>query len=1020
MGRVVDSAFTALDIAKCAVEHFMNCARHHYGPSVKLDNAYMLLTTAPVASCLNCSYGEHIAIFEDSMKNLTVQDHETDPSPAISTAFSILNKYRTMNGTDSIGLGRCPWLTDPGIIILLTDGISSSLKDIVLSKPAGTGGEFTMEPFRWDQRFFSLVINGGLESVAMRNKTHPPPPDHDVSFSQLRTLAHLTGGDCHECNGLKDTLSTMKQLFIRIAVPSVLIKLAPQLAPQLEASTEPNAVTLPPEGLTCSLVVKEHGEWPIPEAFWVDKKSEHVQQRHAHPTLTISSTHHQSTMLSTTSLQAFLHTAADIDLSVDVYELHSHSSSSSSSSYHKPSVSHGVLKALGARKDIKLTVFVQGSGLEGGGGGGCVSHPVGVIQASGRGPDAEELILLPYNFPVLIPILKKVVDAHRIALAAAGGAHVAHPNININQSSQAVHVSPQIREELLAYVRTVPMSHLTALANLFRKFKIYNVLQTDDVRFSRPLYKQLRNAKQRAMSEIENLSPVSRSRASGTGPFISMGSSHHHHHGRKMLPDVPWKSVALNQTEPLLVTYNRLHKRVFGGTSVLLRGLHVSGLSGNGGRVDADGSSGLAWFAEALGGDIAPKLPVRASFCRSIRDMGNFARVLAEKEALRDPLLVHPPPDEDQPSGILRRRFAVNFGNPFQKNHFSTRSSRRFANTTAEGLLAGHESQTEIHDVIADEAAAEVQLLFMDTPQIHREESSDDMGAMSTTVDPLDDNKVHAAVVSAVDKSPPPCPSPSPSSPAPIPSSSSPFSTSVSGITLHLGCPRGNSSRKRRRSGSLGSGSGSTTTIAISTPPKTPRTDSNNDNTNTSTSGGNNRNEDSSGKVRTPVGGSVCGLPLPISVDDVGNVLERQETPTDNNMSSPQSEDRIMTGQAVSGPLDTPIMSPRKDLTISDMASISPTTPPRKPHTEPSSPSITVAASHQSVIVKVPVSTTVEPLSRPLFKETEAKPQSVEVVGDEEALPPGWVKQYSRQHQRPYWFNSTTGISVWTAPKLPP
>ena len=34
----------------------------------------------------------------------------------------------------------------------------------------------------------------------------------------------------------------------------------------------------------------------------------------------------------------------------------------------------------------------------------------------------------------------------------------------------------------------------------------------------------------------------------------------------------------------------------------------------------------------------------------------------------------------------------------------------------------------------------------------------------------------------------------------------------------------------------------------------------------------------------------------------------------------------------------------------------------------------------------------------------------------EKPLPPGWAKQYSSKHQRPYWFNSSTGQSVWEAP----
>ena len=40
---------------------------------------------------------------------------------------------------------------------------------------------------------------------------------------------------------------------------------------------------------------------------------------------------------------------------------------------------------------------------------------------------------------------------------------------------------------------------------------------------------------------------------------------------------------------------------------------------------------------------------------QQIRGMGDFQSVLCRQEALRDPELISPPADEDEPQGVLRR-----------------------------------------------------------------------------------------------------------------------------------------------------------------------------------------------------------------------------------------------------------------------------------------------------------------------------------------------------------------------------
>lgn len=74
------------------------------------------------------------------------------------------------------GKGRSPWCTEPGAVILISDGkhatagVSNSGVPIGIDMDALTegargavGAELCGKPFRWDQRLFSLILGGRAE-----------------------------------------------------------------------------------------------------------------------------------------------------------------------------------------------------------------------------------------------------------------------------------------------------------------------------------------------------------------------------------------------------------------------------------------------------------------------------------------------------------------------------------------------------------------------------------------------------------------------------------------------------------------------------------------------------------------------------------------------------------------------------------------------------------------------------------------------------------------------------------------
>lgn len=86
-----------------------------------------------------------------------------------------MNQYRLQRGVDNYGQGRCPWVIEPGCCLLFTDGEGMKVE--------GGGGpqqqqlhltcppqELTRDPFRWDQRFFPLVIQQPDSSGAQQQQ----------------------------------------------------------------------------------------------------------------------------------------------------------------------------------------------------------------------------------------------------------------------------------------------------------------------------------------------------------------------------------------------------------------------------------------------------------------------------------------------------------------------------------------------------------------------------------------------------------------------------------------------------------------------------------------------------------------------------------------------------------------------------------------------------------------------------------------------------------------------------------
>ncbi|CAG2120441.1 unnamed protein product, partial [Medioppia subpectinata] len=149
-----------LDVAKDAVEKFLKFRQRDIASR---GDRYMLLTFEDSPNNVKAGWKESHVVFMNELKNLTATGMTT-MGPALKNAFDLLNINRMQTGIDTYGQGRCPFFLEPSVIIVITDGgrltnVSGICEELNLPMHSAVpGSELTKEPFRWDQRLFSIVL----------------------------------------------------------------------------------------------------------------------------------------------------------------------------------------------------------------------------------------------------------------------------------------------------------------------------------------------------------------------------------------------------------------------------------------------------------------------------------------------------------------------------------------------------------------------------------------------------------------------------------------------------------------------------------------------------------------------------------------------------------------------------------------------------------------------------------------------------------------------------------------------
>ncbi|GFS17945.1 DEAD/H (Asp-Glu-Ala-Asp/His) box polypeptide 26 (DDX26), mRNA protein [Elysia marginata] len=414
-----------IDVAKAAVENFMKSRSRD--ANSRWDR-YMLLTFEDPPANVKAGWKESHLTFASELKNLRAAGLSS-LGPSLKHAFDLLNLNRMTSGIETYGQGRSPFYNESTVIIVITDGGHLTTQNGIqteLNLPMNSvvpGAELTKEPFRWDQRIFSLV---------MRLPASVPPDVSAFPFipsaenTAIDVMCEVTGGRSYAVYSQKMLNAAIESLVQKVQCGVVINfeKFGPDPAPvnevtrmengqdangnakenqdtnkqillddaddkKLNPNTNGNNTQQPQAWHSCRKLIyvprsaqKGHctGHWPIPEGYWPDITSPSLPPRTAHPMVQFSCQPSDPLVIE--------------NLPFDKYEL-------------EPSpLTQYILER--RQPNTCWQVFVSNSSKF-----RESSHPFGYLKASSS-LTTVNLFVMPYNYPVLLPLLEELFKVHNM------------------------------------------------------------------------------------------------------------------------------------------------------------------------------------------------------------------------------------------------------------------------------------------------------------------------------------------------------------------------------------------------------------------------------------------------------------------------------------------------------------------------------------------------------------------------------------------------------------------------------
>lgn len=463
-----------LDVAKGAVETFIKLRSRD--PASRNDR-YMLVTLDELMYSIKAGWKEPHVTLMDRLKCIQAEGLTT-LGQALRTSFDLLSINRLVSGIDTYGQGRSPFYLESAMIIAITDGGKLSNKNGVqdeLHLPMNDplpGSELTKEPFRWDQRLFSLVLRLPATTTQEPEQLGSVPSDP----SPISLMCEVTGGRSYSVTSQKTLMQCLESLVQKVQggvvvhfecidpekrllsdgrqVNGIIQNKPANGSGSNSRSTSPNPLYDPTgnntgwASLHRMIYVRPSpksgipiGHWPLPEAFWPDPNAPSLPPRTAHPILRFSCVENEPLLVP--------------NFPYDKYEL-------------EPSP---LTQVLLERKNPNTCwqVFVDSSGKY----SDSDPPPCGYLKASSN-LSCVNLFVMPYNYPVLLPLINKLIK---------------------NKMKPV----PHWRSEFEDYLKTLPSYYITAFRKAMRQLGVPNLVpDTLDVGLSYSVLSYIKKLKQQA------------------------------------------------------------------------------------------------------------------------------------------------------------------------------------------------------------------------------------------------------------------------------------------------------------------------------------------------------------------------------------------------------------------------------------------------------------------------------------------------------------------------------------------
>ncbi|KAL2917625.1 hypothetical protein HK105_202911 [Polyrhizophydium stewartii] len=362
MNAVFSDGLSALEVAKSGIEHFFKWELRK--PDRRNRYALVTFDDSPLGFKALFKDAEHELL--DCVRSLQATDL-SNASQALASVFDLLSAHRLRSRMDVPGLGRFPGGHESTLIFWFTDGgrLSSAAgvaDRISIPGLRIPGCEFFIEPFRWEQRLFTIVLQ----------------PDTIPLAQFVRPMSDAMGGDVWWINSARSMIRSMENcLGVRrhLAVaPAGPVSHIEGVSVVFERHPSCSAPPWPPERVQIHASFLSPRNFPIPEAFWPDScvrpDGLRLPPRQAHPTILVLKRNESQGLLQ--------------DFPVDRFSMSS----------------AGFLKELKDRRSNACWLLYVADSYKKKGPG----HPFGFIKYR-PATDSPNIYILPYNYPVLFKLL---------------------------------------------------------------------------------------------------------------------------------------------------------------------------------------------------------------------------------------------------------------------------------------------------------------------------------------------------------------------------------------------------------------------------------------------------------------------------------------------------------------------------------------------------------------------------------------------------------------------------------------